>query len=140
MLVNLNHTQSLLIILVNDCLDTCGFTGTTVAKQQTVIRFLSKHKRLCIIYKLFLLDLITNQIIQHYLICIRDWDKFQFLTLIMADTKCLVQTKHANTILLVKSGHDSKDLIDTFRLADTVADITHLLTDILVIHLFLLRQ
>ena len=111
MLVNLNHTQSLLIILVNDCLDTCGFTGTTVAKQQTVIRFLSKHKRLCIIYKLFLLDLIADQVIQHDSIHIVDGTEVHAAIFSGLDAECLVEAEHADAIRLVKTSHRIKEFI-----------------------------
>ena len=63
MLINLNHSQTLVIISINNSLDTCGLTCTAVTKEQHIVGFSSLNKSLCVVHQLLLLDLITYQII-----------------------------------------------------------------------------
>ena len=82
MLIGLNDTKSLIIILVQDSLDTGRFTGSRITKEQTVVRLSPLYKCLCIINELFLGDLISYQII-----CLLYTSTFQFRGFLSAETE-----------------------------------------------------
>ena len=63
MLVNLDHSQTLVIISINNGLDACGFTCTAVAEEQHIVGFSALNKGFRIIHQLLLLDFITYQVI-----------------------------------------------------------------------------
>ena len=65
MLVDFNHPQTIFVILVDNRLDTGGFTSTTITKQQHIVCLFALHKRFRIVYQFLFLNLISDQIIQH---------------------------------------------------------------------------
>ena len=60
MLIDFDHTQSLIIILIQDCFNGSGFACSGISKQQAVIGFLTFHKCLCILDQLLLCHLIKE--------------------------------------------------------------------------------
>ena len=61
MLVHFDHTKSLVIILVQDCLDRRRFTGSGITKKQTVISFFTLYKCLGIIDQFLLGNVIATR-------------------------------------------------------------------------------
>ena len=72
MLVYLDHPQSLIIVLVQDRFDGRRFAGAGVPVQQTVVRFLSFHKSLCIFHQFLLCIFISHKIRQVHVGDFRD--------------------------------------------------------------------
>ena len=111
MLVDFDHTQALVIKLIDDGLDTCGFTGTTVTEQQHVVCLFSLYKGQGIVNQLFLLDLIADQVIQHDGIHIVDGTEVHAAIFSGLDAECLIEAEHADAIRLVKTSHRIKEFI-----------------------------
>jgi len=63
-LINFNHPQPLLIVLVDNCLNAGGFSCPGIPKQQAVIRLFPVYKGFRIVYKLLLCSFIAYQIVQ----------------------------------------------------------------------------
>ena len=105
MLIGLNDTKSLIIILVQDSLDTGRFTGSRITKEQTVVRLSPLYKCLCIINELFLGDLISYQIIDLHMCDPCDRLDLHLSLLIVTDTECLMETKLANTEIFIEGYH-----------------------------------
>lgn len=63
MLVHLDQTQSPVIILIGDCLNTGGLSCSCISVKQAVICLLSADKALCIVDQFLFCDLISDQII-----------------------------------------------------------------------------
>ena len=111
MLVNLDHAQALVIKLIDNCLDTGRLSGTAVTEQQHVVCLFPLYEGQGIINQLFLLDLITDQVIQHNGIHIVDSTEVHAAILSGLDAECLVEAEHADTIRLVKTSHRIKEFI-----------------------------
>ena len=129
MLVGLNDAKTLIIILVQDTLDTGRFTGSRITKEQTVVCLSSLHKGLCVFDEFFLGDLVAYQVIDLHMCDPCDRLDFYFAIFIMADTECFVKTQLTYTKILVKRYHIIHELFccgsccQCFaHLADTVTD------------------
>ena len=66
MLIDLYHPQAPPIILMENCLDTGGFSCSAVPEQQNIVGFPALDKGLCVLDQLLLLPLITHQILKRY--------------------------------------------------------------------------
>ena len=139
MLVNLDHTKSLIIIFVEQCFDAGRLSGTGISTEQYVVGRKSFDKCLCIINQLFLLDLISDQIFQKNAVRIVDRQEFHSIFQV-ADTESAVQTEHTNAVCFVEIRNDGENLIGIFGLLDFLADFLHTFTDIAVVHPFLFRN
>ena len=140
MLVDFNHAQSVFVILIDNCLDTCGFTSTAVTKQQYIVGFLSLYKSFCIVHQLFLLDFVSYKVVQHHRIHIVDCAECKASLRGIVDTECLVQTKHTNTIIFIESGYRIKEFFFIFCSFKLFAQRAHFLTYIFVVHEVLLMN
>ena len=137
MLVNLDHAQTIRVKFVDDRLDTRRLSGTTITKEQDIVGGSAFHERLGIVDQFLFLDLITDQIIQHNFIHVVDGDKLNIASILFLDTEGLIQSKHANTIVFIKSGHGSKESVHIlcgFQLGRKCND---LFAHIFIIHEFL---
>ena len=129
MLVHLDHTQSQIVIAVDNTLDTGGFTSTCITKQQAVICRSSLYECLCIINELLLRNLIANQILQFHMVDILDCLNLHLLSFRMRNTERFIQTKLTYTISGIKFCNNLLDSLCTVCMsnfsgyfADTVPD------------------
>ena len=72
MLVDFDHAQSAIVILVEDGLDACRFTCSRVAIEQYVVRFASGNERLRILDETLFLAFIPDEIVELHIACRRD--------------------------------------------------------------------
>ena len=100
MLVDFDHAQTIFVILVDDCLNTRRLTGSAISKKQYVVGFLALHKRLCVVHKFLLLNLISDKIIEHNGIHIVDRTERNTAPRLLIDTKRLVESEHTDTKIL----------------------------------------
>ena len=113
-LVNLDHAKAIIIILIDDRFDTGRLAGTAVTKEQHIVGSFSLYKGFGILHKLLFLDLIAHKIRKHDRIHIVDRTEKNTALRLFLNTECLVQTKHANSIILIKAGdHIEKFLFIT---------------------------
>ena len=133
MLVNLNHTQALIVILVQNGLDAGGFAGTGVSEQQYIIGRKTFYKGLCIINQLFLLNFIAYQVLQKHLLCIVDRQEFHAVRHRL-DAEGLIQTEHTYAVGFVKICNYFEDFIFIFCLLDLTAHRLYLFTDVFIVH------
>ena len=104
MLVHFDHTKSLVIILVQDCLDRRRFTGSGITKKQTVISFFALYKCLRIIDQFLLGNVIAHQIIQMDVCDLGDrHDLCSFFC--MLNTECLVKSESSHSEFLIELGY-----------------------------------
>ena len=134
MLVDLDHTESLIIVLVDDCLNARRFTCSTITEQQYIIGFSALYKRFCIINQLLFLDLIADKIIKHDLIQIIDRVKVRIALPLIDQTEGFVQTEHTDTVSLVKIGDRFKEFILILCLLQLFTECLYLFTDIFIVH------
>ena len=138
MLIYLYHSKTLVIILIDNCLDTCRLARSAVTKQQTVICFSSVNKGFSVINKLLFLYFISNKIIKlnlvHIVYCIESYVSIGFT----ADSESFVKSKHTNAVIFVKGSYKIKELLVCFSRCKTFAQDLHFFTYIMVIHKFLL--
>ena len=136
MLVNFNHTKTIIIELIYNRLNTGRFSSTTVTKQQGIICLTATYKGMRVIHQFLLLDFISYKFIECYSIHIIDSLKTDATRRIFLDTECLIHTKHSNTIIFIKSGNHLEKLFLIGSLFQFLTKRTHFFTDILVIHQF----
>ena len=134
MLVDLDHTQALIVIFVEQGFDAGRFTGTGIAAQQHVVGWKSFDECFGIIYQFLLLNLITDQIIKHHTLGVVDGDKF-YVIVQMTDTESPVQTEHTNAICLIKIGDDAENVFFVGSVLNLLTDSLHFFTYIPVVHM-----
>ena len=134
MLVDLDHTESLIVILIDDRLDARRFACSAVAKQQYIIGFSALYKRFCIVNQLLFLDLIADKIIKHDFIQIIDRVKVRLALPLIDQTEGFVQTEHTDTVSLVKIGDRFKEFILILCLLQFFTECLYLFTDIFIVH------
>ena len=93
MLIDFDHTQSLIIILIQDCLNGSGFACSSISKQQAVIGFLTFHKCLCILDQLLLGNLVANQIVQVHMRDSGNRRDHRLPVFAMLNAECLVKAQ-----------------------------------------------
>ena len=137
MLVSFNDTKSLIIILVQDSLDTGGFTCTCITEQQTVVCFSASDKCFCVFDQFLFRDLIAYQVIQTYMCDPCDRNDLCFSILVFLDTESLMKSQLAYAEILIELDHIFHEFLCILgccqcaaHLADTVADtfVEHLST------------
>ena len=136
MLVNLNNTETLVIILVDNTLDTGGLSGSRITKQQAVIRLLAIYKSQSVVHQLLFGDLITHQIIQIHMSNIQNRHDM-YAVLIPNHSEGFVQAKLANAILLVKLSQGCLHLLRSIVLTEFLSQFTDTGADSGVINLAL---
>ena len=103
---HLNDAKAPLIILVRDGLDAGGFAGSCLAVEQTVVGRLSLHKGLGVLDQLLLRDFVPDKVlhvnVQNVLHRHDPRLSRKLSGLIVLDPECLVQSEHADTVLLVE--------------------------------------
>ena len=134
--INLDHPKSLIVEFVDNRLDACRFSRTTVSKKKNIVGLLSLYKCKCILYQLFLLQLISNQIIQHNGIHIIDCHKINPTVCSRLNAKGFIQSKHSHAVILVKSGYTIKEFVFILCFLQPPAQSLYLLADIFIIHQF----
>ena len=90
MLIHLDNTKSLIIITVQDSLDTWGFTCTRITKKQTVVCLSASYESFCILDQFLLRDFISDQVFQFHMSDPCDRLDLHIIILIMAYTKSLM--------------------------------------------------
>ena len=133
MFINLNHTKSVTIILVKNCLDACGLTCTGITIKKTVVRYFTLYKCFCVIYKFLFLNLISCKIIKHNLVQIIDWNKVR-LSIILYDTERFVKSKHSYTIIFIELHNCIEECIYIFCRCQFIRKGTYFFTYIFIIH------
>ena len=137
MLVNLDHPQALIVVLVQDGLDAGGFAGARVTEQQAVVGRTAFHKGLGVVRQLFLRNVIAHQIVQADVGNIRNGHDLGPLPGVL-HPECLVQAQFAHTEILVKLGHDVHECMLIDSRCQPTARLTDPVTDPLVEHLAVL--
>ena len=90
MLINFNHAQAILIVLIDDGLDAGGLSGSAVSVQKSIVGVASLNKGLCVFPQHILLHLIADEIIKNHAVHIVDGKKFHIPVFTGADAKRLV--------------------------------------------------
>ena len=132
MLVDLDHPESPVIILVEDRLDRRGFAGAGIAVEQHVVGGASFHEGFGILDQLFLLNLIAHQIVQHHVG--RGGDRNQKLRVVLLDTERLVEAELSDAVGPVEVGDDPVHLLPVMCALDGKAQRLDLVADALVVN------
>ena len=135
MLVNFNHTQALRIVLVQNCLDATGFTGTAITKEQYVICLTSLHKGFGIFHKALLLQFVANQVVKIYGSSIADGYKLYPIFLVY-DAEGFVQAQLAYAISFVEAGHQVKNFVFISSLFNSSTKLLYTFADIFIVATF----
>ena len=90
MLVHLDDTKSLIIITVQDSLDTGRFSGSRITKKEAVVCFSSSYKSLCVLDQFLFRNFISDQIFQFHMGDSGDRLNFHIIIFIMTYTERLM--------------------------------------------------
>ena len=62
MLVNLDHTKSLIVILIQDTFNAGGFSGSGITKKQAVVGFFALDERFRVVDQLLLWNFVADKV------------------------------------------------------------------------------
>ena len=110
MLVDLDHPQPAIEILVYQSFDAGGLSGAGVAVEQHVVGVLSRQKGLGVAAELLLLLFVAQQVLQHHAVHIGDGQKLKLLSAAL-DAEGPVHGEKAHAVLAVVGGHQGKDIL-----------------------------
>ena len=111
MLVDLNHAQASVIVLIENRLNARGFSGAAVSKEKHVVCLSPLDEGLRIFHQLFLLPLIAHQISEVHMLHAGD-GLYCHIAFLPGDAECLVESEFSHAEFPVKfSGPASKFLI-----------------------------
>ena len=131
MLVNLNHTKSLIVIFIQDALDAGGFSGSGIAKKQTVVCFLALDKRFRVVDQLLLWNFVADKIRKAHIRNVGNRDNLNVLSC-MRNTKGLVKSQFSHSEIFVKLNHISHKFICGCSLCQTDGQLTDTIPDFFV--------
>ena len=132
MLINLNHPQALVIVLVDQSLDAGGLAGAGVPIEQGVVGASPRQEGLRVVPQLRLLALVTHQVPQHDLVRVVDGDKPNPLRPRL-DAEGLIQAQHPHAILPVMFRDQTEKRLVIRGRGQTAAQVPDLFTDVLVV-------
>ena len=131
MLVNLDHTKSLIVILIQDTFNAGGFSGSGIAKKQTVVCFLALDKRFRVVDQLLLWNFVADKIRKAHIRNVGNRDNLNVLSC-MRNTKCLVKSQFSHSEIFVKLNHISHKFICGCSLCQTDGQLTDTIPDFFV--------
>ena len=131
MLVNLDHTKSLIVIFIQDTFNAGGFSGSGIAKKQTVVCFLALDKRFRVVDQLLLWNFVADKIRKAHIRNVGNRDNLNVLSC-MRNTKCLVKSQFSHSEIFVKLNHISHKFICGCSLGQTDGQLTDTIPDFFV--------
>ena len=105
MFVHFDHTQPLIIILVQDCLDGRGLPGSRITEKQAVVCPASLYKGLGVVDQFLLCNLISHQIIQTDMGNVCDRHDLHVAPFRMFNAERLVESQLSYSEFFIKLGH-----------------------------------
>ena len=139
MLIDFNHAQALVIVLINQRLDAAGFARAAVAKEQHIVGRTSLYKGFRVLTQCPLLALVANKVVKGDELGVGNRHQLH-LAAPMVNAKGLVQAQLAHAISTVKCGHQSIKSFYSSCLLQLLAQSLHLFADIFVKACFLFRH
>ena len=108
MFIYLDHTQSTIIIFIEDGFDTGRFSRTAVPEQKDIVGRTAFHKISGIVHELFLLKLISHQIIQMHMLRTGDGRNLHLFLRMVHDAERFVKPEGPHAESLIKLGHNAE--------------------------------
>ena len=106
-LINFDHPQARVIVLVNQGLDRGGLAGARVAVQKDIVGRAAPDKGLGVLHQLLLLELVAHQVGEHDLVGVVDGQELHARALV-ADAEGPVEAEHAHAIGPVEVRHQGE--------------------------------